>query len=213
MMVPSRPLLQPHLTALIESRRLFGYPVRQRKGPAAWDSLASAVDLGRAKKSWPSRRYGVILDVEATPAHRTAEVDSTWTMVERPEAQFDLTPERLIGDTTYGTAPMLAWMIEEKDIEPHGRCGTKPSANTTASPAMTFTGIRRPMNTVGQLANRYAVNGALSPSQDRGCPHPMLEGANAPPKEKSGSLPAQFSGGAKFGEYPKPLGIKKSSHR
>ncbi|ESD97210.1 hypothetical protein HMPREF1614_03284, partial [Escherichia coli 908624] len=53
------------------------------------------------------------------PAHRTAEVDSTRTMVERVEAQFDLTPERLIGDTAYGTAPMLAWMVEEKDIEPH----------------------------------------------------------------------------------------------
>ncbi len=48
------------------------------------------------------------MDVEATPAHRTAEVDSTRTMVERVEAQFDLTPERLIGDTAYGTAPMLA---------------------------------------------------------------------------------------------------------
>lgn len=55
--------------------------------------------------------HGVIMDVEATPAHRTAEVDSTRTMVERVEAQFDLTPERLIGDTAYGTAPMLAWMV------------------------------------------------------------------------------------------------------
>ena len=63
--------------------------------------------------------HGVIMDVEATSAHRTAEVDSTRTMVERVEAQFDLTPERLIGDTAYGTAPMLAWMVEEKDIEPH----------------------------------------------------------------------------------------------
>ena len=63
--------------------------------------------------------HGVIMDVEATPAHRTAEVDSTRTMVERVKAQFDLTPERLIGDTAYGTAPMLAWMVEEKDIEPH----------------------------------------------------------------------------------------------
>lgn len=63
--------------------------------------------------------HGVIVDVEATPAHRTAEVDSTKTMVDRVEAQFDLTPARLIGDTAYGTAPMLAWMVEEKDIEPH----------------------------------------------------------------------------------------------
>src|SRR3990167_4187657 len=63
--------------------------------------------------------HGVIMDVEATQAHRTAEVDSTRTMVERVKAQFDLTPERLISDTAYGTAPMLAWMVEEKNIESH----------------------------------------------------------------------------------------------
>jgi hypothetical protein len=53
------------------------------------------------------------------PAFRTAKVDSARTTVERVEAQLDLTPERLTGDTAYGTAPMLAWMVEEKDIEPH----------------------------------------------------------------------------------------------
>jgi len=63
--------------------------------------------------------YGVILDVEATPAHRTAEVDSTKTMVDRVEERFGITPERLIGDTAYGTAPMLAWMVQDKGDEPH----------------------------------------------------------------------------------------------
>ena len=63
--------------------------------------------------------HGIILDVEATPAHRTAEVDSTKVMIERIEARFDLKPERLIADTAYGTAPMLAWMVDEKGIEPH----------------------------------------------------------------------------------------------
>jgi transposase len=63
--------------------------------------------------------HGVILDVEATPAHRTAEVESTKVMVERVEECFDLRPERLIADTAYGSAPMLGWMVEEKGIEPH----------------------------------------------------------------------------------------------
>lgn len=60
----------------------------------------------------------MILDVEATPAQRTAEVESTKAMVERVEDRLAITPERLIGDTAYGTAPMLAWMVE-KDPEPH----------------------------------------------------------------------------------------------
>jgi transposase len=63
--------------------------------------------------------HGVILDVEATPAHRTAEVESTRTMVDRVEQKFELMPRRLIGDMAYGTAPMLAWMVEDKGIEPH----------------------------------------------------------------------------------------------
>jgi Transposase DDE domain len=63
--------------------------------------------------------HGVIVDVEATPAHRTAELESAKTMVDRVEERFELTPERLIGDTAYGTASMLAWMVEDKGIEPH----------------------------------------------------------------------------------------------
>jgi transposase len=62
---------------------------------------------------------GIILDVEATPANRTAEVESTKLMVDRVEERFDLKPERLIADTAYGTAPMLGWMVDEKGIEPH----------------------------------------------------------------------------------------------
>jgi transposase len=62
---------------------------------------------------------GVILDVEATPAHRTDEVESTKTMVDRVEARFGLKPQRLVGDTAYGTAPMLGWMVKDKGIAPH----------------------------------------------------------------------------------------------
>lgn len=40
--------------------------------------------------------HGVILDVEATPAHRTAEVESTKLMVDRVEDRFALKPERIV---------------------------------------------------------------------------------------------------------------------
>src|SRR6187455_3812374 len=62
---------------------------------------------------------GIIVDVEATPAHRTQEVDSTRTMVDRVEQRFGLKPDRLVGDTAYGTGPMLGWMVEDKGIAPH----------------------------------------------------------------------------------------------
>ncbi|CAD6563112.1 transposase [Paraburkholderia sabiae] len=62
---------------------------------------------------------GIIVDVEATPAHRSQEVESTKTMIDRVEERFHLRPERLVGDTAYGTGKMLGWMVEEKGIEPH----------------------------------------------------------------------------------------------
>ena len=63
--------------------------------------------------------HGIILDVEATPAHRTAEVDSTRTMIDRVESKNEIKPTRLIGDTAYGTGEMVSWMVDEKGIEPH----------------------------------------------------------------------------------------------
>lgn len=62
---------------------------------------------------------GIIVDVEATPVLRTAEVNATRTMIDRVEARFDMKPSRLIGDTSYGSADIVGWMVEEKAIEPH----------------------------------------------------------------------------------------------
>ena len=40
-------------------------------------------------------------------------------MIERVQERFCLKPVRLVGDTAYGTAPMLDWMVNDKKIEPH----------------------------------------------------------------------------------------------
>ncbi|MFO0201914.1 MAG: transposase [Alphaproteobacteria bacterium] len=64
-------------------------------------------------------KHAVIMDVVATPALRTAEVNATKAMIDRVEQRFGVKPKRLIGDTAYGTAEMLGWMVKEKNIEPH----------------------------------------------------------------------------------------------
>ena len=64
-------------------------------------------------------KAGVIVDVEATPANRSQEVASTKTMVERVKDHFGVETKKLIGDTAYGTAEFLAWMVDEQGIEPH----------------------------------------------------------------------------------------------
>lgn len=40
-------------------------------------------------------------------------------MIDRVEATNDIKPKRLSADTAYGSAPMLIWLVDEKDIEPH----------------------------------------------------------------------------------------------
>lgn len=59
------------------------------------------------------------MDVEATPAHRTAEVKSTKTIIDRVETRFGIKLKRLVGDTAYGVASLLNWMVQEKEIAPH----------------------------------------------------------------------------------------------
>jgi hypothetical protein len=63
----------------------------------------------------------IIVDVEATTAIRQAEVLAAKRMVERSLERFDLYPSRLLGDSGYGSAEMLAWLVYEHGIEPY-RC-------------------------------------------------------------------------------------------
>jgi transposase len=63
--------------------------------------------------------HGIIVDVEPSTAVRQAEVTAAKTMISRSEAQFGLCPARLAGDSAYGSAEMLQWLVHERGIEPH----------------------------------------------------------------------------------------------
>ena len=64
-------------------------------------------------------KCGIIMDVEASRAVRQAEVGAAKTMIDRTADRFGLRPERLAGDTAYGSAEMLNWLVEERQIAPH----------------------------------------------------------------------------------------------
>src|SRR6202043_23092 len=61
----------------------------------------------------------IIVDVEATTAIRQAEVLAAKHMIERSMERFGQYPARLIGDSAYGSAEMLGWLVYEHGIEPH----------------------------------------------------------------------------------------------
>ena len=61
----------------------------------------------------------IIVDVEATTAIRQAEVLAARRMIGRSMERFGLYPARLMGDSAYGSADMLGWLVHEHGIEPH----------------------------------------------------------------------------------------------
>jgi transposase len=88
--------------------------------PAArWTAVGGPAFYAYSTNYLVDTRAGIIVDVEATPAWRPAELNAMRTMIERVEQRFDLKPERLIGDMAYGSAEFLGWMVQEKAIEPH----------------------------------------------------------------------------------------------
>jgi len=63
--------------------------------------------------------HAIIVDVEATTAIRQAEVLAAKRMIERTTKSLALHPRRLLGDSAYGSAEMLGWLVSERGIEPH----------------------------------------------------------------------------------------------
>ncbi len=63
--------------------------------------------------------HAIIVDVEPTTAMRQAQVTAAKRMITRTMEHFDLYPARLAGDSGYGSAEMLGWLVYEHGIEPH----------------------------------------------------------------------------------------------
>ena len=86
---------------------------------ASWTAAKGPAIFAYSNNAVVDVQCGITMGVEATPAYRNNEVDSTKTLLERIEATHQIKPKRLMGDTAYGTAHMLDYLVNEKDIEPH----------------------------------------------------------------------------------------------
>lgn len=89
--------------------------------PAAqWTgALRGPAFFGYANNYLIDVKFGIIVDVEASRAIRQAEVGAAKTMIERTEQRFALKPERLAGDTAYGSGANLEWLVNDAKIAPH----------------------------------------------------------------------------------------------
>ena len=87
-------------------------------------------------------KFGIIMDVEASRAIRQAEVGASQTMIERTEACFGIKPAWLVGDTAYGSAPNLNWLVNQQGSRRMCRSSTNRSAKMARSRAMTSSTTR-----------------------------------------------------------------------
>jgi hypothetical protein len=60
-----------------------------------------------------------ILRMDVFGQNCEAEVGASQTMIERTQERFAIKPERLAGDTAYGSGANLNWLVKDKDIAPH----------------------------------------------------------------------------------------------
>ena len=113
---------------------------------------------------------GIVVDVEATPTLRTAEVKATRTMIERVEERFALKPERLIGDMAYGQSEPPGWMVNDKGIEPHVPLWDRTLRDDGTLSSSDFEWVNRPTNTAAHRASRGGASGGFSNARERASP-------------------------------------------
>jgi transposase len=148
----------------------------RRRGPAFFAySTNYLIDVDNA----------IIVDVEATTTIRQAEVLAAKRMIERSLEHFDLYPERLIGDTAYGSAEMLDWLVDDRGIEPHipvfdksqRSDGTRDLAHWCMGAAARLESTCLAVALAGAVAHRVILHHAGP--QDRKLPTIVLEGVSS----------------------------------
>jgi hypothetical protein len=86
---------------------------------ASWTATAGPAFFAYSTNYLVDVKAGIIVDVESSPTNQAAETHSTRTMIDRVEARFQIKPHRLIGDTAYGCASMVGWLVKRKGIAPY----------------------------------------------------------------------------------------------
>jgi transposase len=86
---------------------------------ASWTAAKGPAFFALSNNAIVDVANGITMDVEATPANRKDEVESTRTLLERIESTHQIKPKRLMGDTAYGAAANLDYLVNVKGIEPH----------------------------------------------------------------------------------------------
>ena len=150
--------------------------------PAAqWTgAMKSAAFFAYADNYLIDVKFGIIMDVEASRAIRQAEVGASRTMIKRTEARFGIKPEWLVGDTAYGSAPNLEWLVNEQKIAPYIPVVDKSKRDdgTFSREDFVYDEVRdvytcpagKTLTTTGQICADHAIRYRASVPECRACP-------------------------------------------
>lgn len=114
----SRPVRE-YLAALEQANPVLPKRISLTDPSATWTAAAGPAIFAYSTNYLIDLKAGMIVDVEASAVNKIAEVEATKTMINRVEEKFAIKPQRLVGDTNYGVAAMLGWLVDEKKIAPH----------------------------------------------------------------------------------------------
>jgi transposase len=114
----SRPVRE-YLAALEQANPASPKRISLTDPAATWTAAAGPAIFAYSTNYLIDLKTVMIVDVEASAASKIAEVEATKTMIDRVEEKFAIRPRRLVGDTNYGVAAMLGWLVDQKKIEPH----------------------------------------------------------------------------------------------
>lgn len=114
----SRPVRE-YLAALEQANPVPPKRISLTDPAASWTAAAGLAIFAYSTNYLIDLKAGMIVDVEASAVNKIAEVEATKTMIIQVEEKFAIKPQRLVGDTNYGVAAMLGWLVDEKKIAPH----------------------------------------------------------------------------------------------
>jgi len=111
--------VQEYLAALDQANPVVPKRISLTDPAATWTAAAGPAIFAYSTNYLIDLKAGIIVDVEASTVKKIAEVEATKTMIDRVEEKFAIRPRRLVGDTNYGVAAMLGWLVDQKNIAPH----------------------------------------------------------------------------------------------
>ena len=95
--------MREYLTALDQAAIEKNTPKTSLTDPVAqWSAACGPTFYAYSANYLIDIAAGIVVDVEATPAHKLDEINATKTMIERVETRFDLKPQRLIDEWLSG---------------------------------------------------------------------------------------------------------------